>query len=96
MLSDGGFLFSPSQLVTEEQYDWLAQYEDYHDYQYHYAQYDYYQYDDEEEDDSAQVPITEDLPYDPYDELFTSGYDLPAFGNEVYDSEISSYNIVRY
>ena len=94
MLSDGGFLFSPSQLVTDLQYGALAQYDDYHDYQYDY---DYYQYDDEEEDDTAELPITEDLPYDPYDELFTaSGYDLPAFGNEVYDSENSSYNIVRY
>ena len=44
-----------------------------------------------------KVPMTEDVPYDPYDELFTvTGYDLPAFGNEVYDSEKSSYNIVRY
>ena len=93
MLSDGGFLFSPSQVVTDEQYGLLAQYYDYHDYQYDY---DYYQYH-EEEDDSAKVPMTEDVPYDPYDELFTvTGYDLPAFGNEVYDSEKSSYNIVRY
>jgi len=95
MLSDGGFLFSPSQLLTDQQYGALAQYYDYHDYQYHY---DYYQYEEEEEeDDTAQVPMTEDLPYDPYDELFTvSGYDLPAFENEVYDSENLSYNIVRY
>ena len=96
MLSDGGFHFSPSQVVTDEEYEALAQYYDYHDYQYHY---DYYQYEEEEEegDDTAQVPMTEDLPYDPYDELFTvSGYDLPAFENEVYDSENLSYNIVRY
>ena len=81
-------------MVTDEQYEALAaQYYDYHDYQYDY---DYYQYH-EEEDDSAKVPMTEDVPYDPYDELFTvTGYDLPAFGNEVYDSEKSSYNIVRY
>ena len=81
--------------MTDQQYGTLAQYYDYHDYQYHY---DYYQYEEEEAgDDTAQVPMTEDLPYDPYDELFTvSGYDLPAFENEVYDSENLSYNIVRY
>ena len=39
MLSDGGFHFSPSQVVTDEEYEALAQYYDYHDYQYHY---DYY------------------------------------------------------
>ena len=87
MLRDGGFLFSPSQVVTEEQYSALAQYQEYQDYQYH----------DEDQADSAQLPLTEDRSYDPYDELFTvTGYDLPAFGNEVYDSENSSYNIVRF
>ena len=94
MLRDGGFLFSPSQVVTEEQYSALAQYQEFQDYQYDY---DYYQYHDEDQADSAQLPLTEDRSYDPYDELFTvTGYDLPAFGNEVYDSENSSYNIVRF
>ena len=104
MLRDGEFLFSPSHLMTEEQWATLAQYEEDPDYQYNY---DYYQYHDDEEEeekvevevenDSAQLPLTEDNSYDPYDELFTvTGYDLPAFGNEVYDSENSSYNIVRF
>ena len=46
---------------------------------------------------TTQPPVTESQPYDPYDEMFAvSGYDLPAYRSEVYDSHNSSYNIVKF
>ena len=78
MLSDGRFEFSPSLVMSSEQYD-------------HYHQ------DNHHQDTTTLAPVTESVPYDPYDEMFAvSGYDLPAYGNEVYDSQNSSYNIVKY
>ena len=86
MMTDGTFHFSPSQVMTADQYDVVS----------HYYQQDYDQY--EEGDDTTPAPVTEAVvPYDPYDDVFSvSGYDLPAYGSEVYDTQNLSYNIVNY